>query len=313
MSSSAVSPLSGSMRMSMRPLAPEAHAALGIVELRRADAEVRHEAVDALDPELVELLAEAARRSTARASRDRRRARGARRPPRWPRGRGRTRRSAPSVPPRAGPRVCPPPPSVASTYDAAGPRRERPDDLVAHHRRVLEALHVGHLVEVLAPDPLAGIRRAAPAGRAAVAHSPSSARRAADVAALVVGGLEVLRSTRPCPRARRSRPAPAQSDVLLEPRVVAEGRRDEDAADVVDLALDGARDVDALAASARPGRTAAASTEPLLEGAHSGTRTRRGTGRARSSARCAARPRRSSTSRYRAGTLVRPFASMVCS
>src|SRR6185312_2458811 len=36
-----------------------AHSALGLVELRRADAEVGHQAVDALDAQAIELLAQA--------------------------------------------------------------------------------------------------------------------------------------------------------------------------------------------------------------------------------------------------------------
>src|SRR5450432_426738 len=135
-----------------RSFAAEAHAALRVVELGGADAEIGDEPVDATDAEEIELLTNGGERRLDEGDAV------------GDGGEALTRRfdgdgiaiegddARPWFDLEEGDGVAPAAERDVDV-DPAGARRDRPHDLVSHDGRVLEALHVGHLVEVIAPYP----------------------------------------------------------------------------------------------------------------------------------------------------------------
>ena len=192
------------------PLATEAHAAIGVVELGRADSEIGHQPVDLRDAAIGELLEHAREggMDEAHAVGDGGQAGlggGDGAPVAVDGDDARLRfglEQGDGVAAAAEGRV---------DVDAAGAGCEGGDQLLAHHGGVLVALHVGDLFEVVAPHPLDRVGQDTGERELETIHSPSSARRDEDVATLVFGGLEVVRPLLAIPGARRNAPDPAHT------------------------------------------------------------------------------------------------------
>ena len=153
------------------------------------------------------------------------------------------------APPRGGPTVCPPRAQRRVDVDAAVARGERAATTSSLITAVCSKRFTSLTSSLSSRQTHSTAASASTPGKRELrvaAHRPSSARRApmsrrssSVVSKCALPGVLVPELGVACP-------LPAQRTSFFEARVVAQRRRDEDAPGVVDLALDGARDVDAL-------------------------------------------------------------------